>query len=254
MIMRYDGLSLSMGIGTDEAGRGPVMGPLVVASAYCIDTDGLKEMGVRDSKILSPKKRRELMEAFHGKVSIGSIIIPAESIDNARKKMTMNRLEVLAFASSLASVIEGGAVLHPDLPDGARSSYSGSTKGKGPVMLDAADVDENRFGREVGKELEKLIGSPVPSIVSRHKADGSDVSVGAASIAAKVIRDSEIERIKGEIGIDIGSGYPGDPVTRRFLSDWVEEHGKLPPECRNSWETARKLISKGNQSDIFSFC
>jgi ribonuclease HII len=218
-------------------------------SAWC-----LKEMGVKDSKILSPIKRQELMDAFQGVVSIGSIIIPAESIDNARKKMTMNRLEVLAFASSLASVIECGAVLHPDLPDGARSSYSGSSKGKGTIMLDAADVDENRFGREVGSELERLIGYPAPPIISKHRADGSDVSVGAASIAAKVIRDREIERIKAEIGADIGSGYPSDPVTRRFLSNWVREHGRLPPECRNSWETARKLLSKGKQSDILSFC
>ena len=243
-----------MGIGTDEAGRGPVMGPLVVVSAYCMDTDWLKQIGVRDSKVLSPRKREELLSAFQGKVSIGSLIIPAASIDCGRQTMTMNRLEVLAFASSLATLIEGRSKIHPELPEGVISSFNGSREGEGPIMLDAADVDERRFGREVGSELENLTQSPIPNIVSKHKADGSDVSVGAASIAAKVIRDREIERIKQEIGTDIGSGYPSDPNTRRFLTEWVREHGDLPPECRRSWETAKRLISKGHQSDILSFC
>ncbi len=242
-----------MVMGVDEAGRGPVLGPLVVASVFCIDPGSLKTMGAKDSKMLSASRREEVLSRSIGKISTGIVVIPAGSVDEARESMTMNRLEVLAFASSLATLIEGGPVVHSGLPEGIKASFKGPSRGEGWIMLDAADVDEERFGKGVGNELALLIGSKVPQIISKHKADRDDPVVAMASIVAKVTRDREIERIRSDIGKDIGSGYPSDPVTRRFLSEWVKKNKALPPECRRSWETARKILSENLQPTLFSF-
>jgi len=206
--------------GTDEAGRGPVFGPLVIAGVTIQDDSELKEIGVRDSKKLTPNKReilakkiREIAEKYE------IIIISASDIDDMRKVMTLNELEVSAFSK----IIEK---LHPDV-----------------CYVDSADVNQERFGMDI---LSKL--SFKPKIISKHKADDIYPIVGAASIIAKTTRDENVRKIAQELekklNLPLGSGYPADPITKNFLKTWIETYGELPPHTRRSWETAQRLMKE----------
>ncbi|MEO2151636.1 MAG: ribonuclease HII, partial [Thermococcus sp.] len=106
------------------------------------------------------------------------------------------------------------------------------------VYADAADVDEERFGRE----LKERLGFKA-EIIAKHRADALFPVVSAASIVAKVTRDREIEKLKAEYG-EIGSGYPSDPRTRAFLENYYREHGAFPPIVRRGWKTLKKIEEK----------
>lgn len=206
--------------GCDEAGRGPVLGPLVVAGVSFKDDSKLVELKVRDSKKIIPKRRRVLARIIKEiAVNYEILIIPAKDIDDMRKVMTLNEIEANAFIKVIKK-------LRPEI-----------------VYVDAADVNEKRFAQDILNGL-----SFKPDIISRHKADDIYPVVGAASILAKTRRDEEVRDIELELrkklNLPLGSGYPADPVTKRFLSIWVERFGKLPPYTRHSWKTAQKLIEE----------
>jgi ribonuclease HII len=206
--------------GVDEAGRGPVFGPLVIAGVTIQDDSELKEIGVRDSKKLTPNKREILAEKIREiaeKYEI--IIISASDIDDMRKVMTLNELEVSAFSK----IIEK---LRPDV-----------------CYVDSADVNQERFGMDI---LSKL--SLKTKIISKHKADDIYPIVGAASIIAKTTRDENVRKIAQELekklNLPLGSGYPADPITKKFLKTWIKTYGELPPHTRRSWETAQRLMKE----------
>ncbi|MDG6243222.1 MAG: ribonuclease HII [Methanolobus sp.] len=211
--------------GIDEAGKGPVIGPMCVGGVLLDESasNALKNLGVADSKTISPKKRKLLagqIEKYSERVFI--LEISATQIDELRKLMSMNEIMVLAFSKVLGQ-------LHPD-----------------KAYVDAADVNEERFGirllDEYRKEHPEI--SPDLSIISKHRADAIYPAVSAASIVAKVRRDELIEEIKKNIGIDFGSGYPSDPKTKKFLADWHQEHDDLPDFVRHSWKTAENVIKR----------
>lgn len=210
--------------GVDEAGRGPVIGPMVVAGVLLESESQLEGLAVRDSKKVAPKKREALAGEIRKIARIEAITVPAEDIDTMRQVMTMNVMEVKLFAN----VIDR---LRPDT-----------------AYIDSADVDEGRFGRDILGELDFK-----PGIVSKHGADDMFPIVSAASIIAKTTRDAEVQRIRDEIGEEIGSGYPSDPVTIKFLEDWVEGHGSLPPYTRHSWSTARRIMNKAKTRKLDDF-
>jgi ribonuclease HII len=201
--------------GVDEAGRGPVIGPLVICGVSIESDDLLCKLGVRDSKKLSRSQRENLFGQIE-KVIVGLEIveIAASEIDILREEMTLNKLEVKVFASIIKKLAP-------------RIAY-----------VDAADVDEERFAEEIRQE----IGSPM-DIVSKHGADDTYPVVSAASILAKVRRDEKVRMIEEEIGEPIGSGYPSDPNTIRFLESWLERYDSLPPFARKSWDTSNRLVS-----------
>ena len=87
-------------------------------------------------------------------------------------------------------------------------------------------------------------------IKSEHKADLNYPVVSAASIIAKVERDNEIKKLAEKYGA-IGSGYPGDEVTVKFLKNWMEENNSLPDFARNSWDTSRRALDKKFQKKLF---
>ncbi len=206
--------------GCDEAGRGPVLGPLVVAGVSFKDDLKLVELKVRDSKKITPKRRRVLARIIKEiAVNYEILVIPAKDIDDMRKVMTLNEIEVNGFAKIIKK-------LKPEV-----------------CYVDSADVNEDRFGRDILAGL-----SFKTDIISRHKADDIYPIVGAASILAKTRRDEEVRdielKLRKKLNLPLGSGYPADPVTKRFLSIWVERFGKLPPYTRHSWKTAQKLIEE----------
>jgi ribonuclease HII len=118
--------------------------------------------------------------------------------------------------------------------------------------VDAVDVKEERFGRDILSHL-----SYKPQMISEHKADVNYPIVGAASILAKVTRDEHVRRIAQELepklNLPLGSGYPADPVTKKFLQTWVSRFGSLPPHVRTSWETCQKLIKNQNTKRLDDF-
>ena len=118
--------------------------------------------------------------------------------------------------------------------------------------MDAADVNEVRFGRDILARL-----TYAPTLISKHKADDIYPIVGAASILAKTTRDEQIRQIAKEleprINLPLGSGYPADPITVRFLKTWLETYGDLPQHVRRSWETAQNMLKLHKTKSLDKF-
>jgi len=215
--------------GCDEAGRGPVLGPLVVAGVTLPDDKRLRELRVKDSKKVSPIRRVRLAEKIKiMAIDYEVVVIPAKDIDDMRKVMTLNEIEVNAFSRVIKK-------LKPDI-----------------CYVDAADVNEERFKSDILSNL-----SFKPDIVSKHKADDIYPIVGAASILAKTRRDEEVakiaEKLETRLKLPLGSGYPADPLTQKFLKAWYEKYGKLPPNIRKSWKTTQNLIKQANTKSLDDF-
>lgn len=218
-------------VGVDEAGRGPVLGPLVVA-ALAVPVDGgeerLRELGVRDSKKL-PAARRDRLAGILGEGYVHQVIeVPSGDIDALRATASLNVIEARLFASAVLTVIGS-------LGDGARVT----------AYLDAADTSETTFERYFRGSLAGSPAAPsVVGVVSRHEADDAFPVVSGASVLAKARREVAVARIRDELGQDIGSGYPSDPRTIGFLEKWIIEKGVLPPHTRASWKTAQRLLDR----------
>ena len=200
--------------GVDEAGRGCLLGPLVVAgvSATAEGVARLKEIGVRDSKKLSAKRREflfpEIMKAAE-KVhwtSIAPAVID-DVVIHGKRLRKLNYLEARYFAKVIDQL------------------------GAAKVTVDASDVVPARFGRDISANLAARC-----KVISRHKADRDYPIVSAASIVAKVMRDREVDSLK-EVHGDFGSGYPSDPTTKAFFTEWLRRGDPLPACVRRSWKT-----------------
>ncbi len=87
-------------------------------------------------------------------------------------------------------------------------------------------------------------------MICEHKADVNYPVVSAASIIAKTVRDSIIAEIQEEFGVPIGSGYPHDEITRKFLEKWIRKNGDFPPHTRRSWRTAKEIYSLSKLSKL----
>lgn len=206
--------------GVDDAGRGSVIGPLVIAGVLVNKNklSSLIKIGVKDSKLLSPKKRESLALEILKIVKDHRIIkVSPREIDKVSRGKKLHRLNRLE-ARVMASIIRE---LKPDI-----------------AYVDASDVLPERFRQHIAEELPFKI-----EIVSEHKADKKYPVVSAASIIAKVERDREIEKLREEYG-DFGSGYASDPKTIAFLRKWIENNDSYPEFIRKSWKTVKKLIKE----------
>jgi len=207
--------------GVDDAGRGSVIGPLVIAGVLMKEEDlpKLTQLGVRDSKLLSPHRRETLAIEIKRIAQKHSVIkLSPKEIDKVVqtgvKLHRLNRLE----AQTMAKVIE---TLKPDI-----------------AYVDASDVLEERFKQHILECLPFKV-----EIVSEHKADRTYPIVSAASIIAKVERDKEIAELTSKYG-DLGCGYPTDPKTINFLQQCLKKSGKYPDFVRKSWKPAKKAKSE----------
>ncbi|KUO41311.1 MAG: hypothetical protein AVW06_01480 [Hadesarchaea archaeon DG-33-1] len=211
--------------GVDEAGRGPVLGNLVICGALLEKrTIGeLKAAGVRDSKLLSPKKREMLAKLIAEKaVKLEIVELSPAEIDELRliKKINLNEIEAMRMAQILER-------LRPKL-----------------AYVDSTDPDPKMFERRIQRHMRSRV-----ELVVESYADRKYVIVGAASIIAKVRRDKGIAELQRRYG-DLGSGYSSDPRTIAFLERWVRKHGSLPEFARKSWETARRIESQAKQRKL----
>ncbi len=207
-------------LGLDEAGRGSLLGPLVVG-AFLSAPDGtpgdseLRTLGVRDSKLLKAEAREHLYQEL--KIRGRALAYRAEPalIDRYVSRGRYNDLELDMMARLVLR-------LRPE-----------------EVFVDACDVNEARFARELERRTARR-GWRGP-IVARHKADRDLPLVGAASIVAKVVRDRAIARLQSESVRRLGSGYPADPVTRAYVQRFLKEGQALPACVRRSWSTLDTL-------------
>ena len=210
--------------GVDEAGRGPVLGPLVVAGVVLHQDDlpALIDNGLADSKLVSKIKREELYQEILSKViDYKVVIIEAIDIDTQRANaINLNKIELNSFIDVLQTM-----------------------KKWSKAYVDACDRNAEKFQLT----LQNTVST---NIIAEHFADQKYPIVSAASIIAKVIRDREIEKHHKEYGVDFGSGYSHDAKTNQFLNDYIAKYGKLPLVARKSWETSRKAIETHEQASI----
>ena len=213
-------------IGIDEAGRGPVIGPMVIAG-FGLDESKigkLKQLGVKDSKLLSPKKREQISEKLF-ELSNRILIkkLSPEEIDQnvLSKKSNLNLLEM----RTTAAIIDA---LKPDR-----------------VIVDCPTVNEKKY-----RNMLKATTNHKCEIIAENKADFNYEIVGAASIIAKVARDREIEDIKKSLGKETGSGYPSDPKTKKFLKENYIKHKDI---FRKSWSTYQRLVDSEKQESLKTY-
>lgn len=212
--------------GIDEAGRGPVIGPMVVAGVKVNDDGKLMELGVKDSKRLSASTREGLERKIKDCTEFSLRVISAEKIDSSRDSMSLNELEADLFADIIDELC---------------------TKSD-RCYVDSASTDESKFAAMLNRRISLDL-----DIVSEHGADDEYPAVSAASILAKVERDRKVKEISEKFEKDIGSGYPSDAKTREFLRDWIPENGSLPPHTRESWDTCRELMNRFKNRSLDEF-
>ncbi len=198
--------------GIDEAGRGSVLGPLVVA-CVCFESERSIPKGVKDSKLLTKKEREKLADKIKKQGTFNTIIISPQDIDERYSNgKNLNDLEVTAMKSLIKKMKPARFFID--------SPYKNCEKLKAELKLNKNDIVE-------------------------HKADLNYAIVGAASIIAKVQRDKAIEKLENEYKVKIGSGYPSDPNTVAFLRE-----SKEFPFIRKTWETYKNIVKEKEQRQI----
>ncbi|MCQ2737518.1 MAG: ribonuclease HII [archaeon] len=206
-------------LGLDEAGRGPVLGPMVMGGIVIPEKKEkiVERMGVKDSKKVTPKRRAVLSRKLTKMFEYELVEISARDIDLMRAKgINLNQIEKLAMKKIIRKL--------------------DSDK----IIIDALDVKEGRLQ----EEMQEYAG-PNREVLAEHKADENYLAVGAASIIAKHRRDQIIDELnrnyikttKDRNGI--GSGYPSDPKTKAFLKQYT--YDEMPEFVRRSWGTVQKI-------------
>jgi ribonuclease HII len=215
-------------IGVDDAGRGPVIGPMCLAGVLVEKSNEpqLKLDGAKDSKLLSPSQRENILELIKKTVKDFKfkLISPVEIDTGMGEGLNLNLVEALAAGTIINELTE---------------NLSLAQKSNLKIILDCPSINTNGWKQQLmGYVKDKKLEA---KIACEHKADFNHVVVSAASILAKVTRDAEIEKIKEQIGIDFGSGYPSDPNTKAFLEKHVMDFKKerIFRESWATWQTAR---------------
>ncbi|XP_060853802.1 ribonuclease H2 subunit A [Rhopalosiphum padi] len=224
-------------LGIDEAGRGPVLGPMVYGTSYCsVDNQAiLKSLGCADSKVLSEQARDEIFDGITKQSEIlgwAVHIISPTTISNCsfrRQKCSLNEISHNAAIGLIQRVLDRGVNICE-------------------VFVDTVGPPD--------KYQEKLLSIfPQLKITVSKKADSLFPIVSAASICAKVTRDAAlknwkfIEKPGEDIDSNWGSGYPNDPVTKEYLKKNIDPIFGFPSIVRFSWSTA-ELVLKNNAAQI----
>ena len=218
--------------GVDDVGRGPIIGPLVIAGILIPDDaqEALRTMGVRDSKLLTSEARTRLdakIRSVVTKVAFAEAQ-PKEIDDFVLHGGRLRRLNFLE-ARMMAQVI---GQLEPE-----------------EAYVDASDVNEARYAESIREALPGHLKGI--KIFSEHHADRTFPVVSAASIIAKVMRDAAIIGLHCDYG-DFGSGYITDPKTMSFLRGWRRTHAEYPPIVRLSWKTIKEIEAEIGQTRLGS--
>ncbi|MBU5689852.1 MAG: ribonuclease HII [Candidatus Aenigmatarchaeota archaeon] len=219
-------------MGIDEAGRGAVIGPLVICGLTIDESrqDELKKIGVRDSKELTPKKREELAKKIDEIAeNVVVLSVSACNIDSMRKSgINLNQIEALKMADIINMVPAD------------------------KIIIDTPSFNSNKFRDFLFSKLDE--NEKKAKFVFENYADKNYPVVSAASIIAKVERDSKIEKLKKEFNYDFGVGYSHDQKTIEFLEKLAKENnGKMPKNIRTTWETVQEIVKKYEQKGLDKF-
>lgn len=220
---------MSLILGIDDAGRGPVLGPMILAGVLIKseNEEFLKKRGVNDSKKLTDNKRFELKEVIEGIVEGFKVVkTEADDIDNSiNSGVNLNTLEAIKCAEIINSLNNG--------------------KEKIKVIVDCPSINAVAWRKTLIGYIEKMDNIEVSC---EHKADANHISVSAASILAKCAREEAVAELKKKFGKygDIGSGYPSDPYTKEFLKSKGMEL-KDSGLFRKTWATWKALYPEDNK-------
>ena len=207
-------------LGIDEAGRGPAIGPMIMAGVMINESEENLLSGSKDSKMLVHNVRLALDKKIKENSEYKIIEISPKEIDDAvnSKINNLNWLE----AQKQAEIINS---LNPD-----------------KAIIDCPSINLVSFKNY----LRKLINKKNIELVVEHKADQNYITCSAASILAKVRREEKISEIKEKYG-DVGSGYPSDPKTKKFIINNYRKHQEI---FRYSWSTLKKIVENGEQKKL----
>ncbi|MEK6823276.1 MAG: ribonuclease HII [Nanoarchaeota archaeon] len=208
--------------GIDEAGRGPVIGPMVMAGVVIDEADHQKlyDLGARDSKVLSPAQRERLFAII---------------------TKTALRYKIVVLDPKDIDAVVGGKGMNLNWFEGNHAAEIINELAPGKVYMDCPSPNLDAFTTYIQQRLK---WPQQVALVCAHHADRDHPVVSAASILAKVTRDEHIEALKKKIGVDFGSGYPADPVTVDFLkNNW----NKYPEIFRHSWSSYQRYAGIGNK-------
>jgi ribonuclease HII len=219
--------------GIDEAGRGPIVGPMVLAICGLTEekAEQMRRAGMKDSKLILPLKREELASVIKSNADfLETIEFSPQEIDDAvnNPDINLNGLEA-----------KGTAILLSKFWD------------KHPDSMVAIDLPSNNLAQYRDRVIsflpEEHKSRARARLILEHKADSTYVEASCASIMAKTIRDMRVREIEKEIGTMIGSGYPADPRTISFLktlNSVAEKH------IRKSWASYKRLLRDKGQTKL----
>jgi ribonuclease HII len=212
-------------LGIDEAGRGPVIGPLIIAGVYLDDSKEfkLKEIEVKDSKLILKKKRFELFDQIKKIAKVKVVKVEPNEIDSFLEQddLNLNWLEAHKTAQIINEV--NPKKVYIDAPSPNREAYK--------------------------DYIRKLLKNKDVELIADHKAESKYLVVAAASIIAKVNRDREVEKLEKKYGA-IGPGYPSNETTKKFVKENWDKHPEL---FRKSWSTWKKHKNAKDQKKLDEF-
>lgn len=210
-------------LGIDEAGKGPVCGPLVICG-YMIDEKNLEKLqkeGAKDSKMLTDEKRRKLKPVLEKMArDIALLSVSAKEIDSLRSISNLNKIEI----ERMQQIIN---LLSPD-----------------KAIIDAIEANTSKFHKKIESGLKIDC-----ELITENFADKNYPVVGAASIIAKVHRDSAIEKLHEKFGY-FGTGYCSDERTINFLKNWIKKNKEFPDFVRKSWITIAEIKAEKEQKKM----
>ena len=217
-------------LGLDEAGKGPVIGPMILAGCL-IDRKIEKEfrlLGVKDSKMVTPNRREILDKEIKSKaINFKTVaIFPDDIDDKSEKGIKMTELEAEIFSSIINE-------LNDD-------------KTKIKVVIDCPSFGISKWTDMLKTKIKNLSNL---EFVIEHKADKNHIAVAAASLLAKAEREREVSKLKEIYGDEIGSGYCSDPLTIKFLEKFALKH-KNKGIFRKSWITWKNAATKLKQVEL----
>ena len=221
-------------LGIDDAGRGPLIGPMALAG--CLTTrmreKEFKALGVKDSKLLSPRKREWLAKKIKEKALSFHVTLshPPEIDARAGNGLNLNKIEAIKAAEIINKLTK-------------------ERKEKIRIIIDCPSPNRESWK---GYVMEHVNKNKNLSVACEHKADRDYVAVSAASILAKSAREKGIEKIKKKIGKDFGSGYPNDPKTIEFMKKYSKEHRK-DGIFRETWATFQNHKKQKEQKKLLDF-
>jgi ribonuclease HII len=217
-------------LGIDDAGRGPVIGPMILAGCLLDEKseNELKKLGVKDSKQLTQKRREVLSDKIKESAETFevSLAFPEEIDSTNHAGINLNELEAIKTAEIINKINKGFKKIK--------------------VVVDCPSVSIEKWQDLLKTKIKNLSNL---EISCEHKADKNHVSVSAASILAKCLREKEMTKLKKIYGEIIGSGYTSDPVTKKFLEKYhqkYEDRGIF----RKTWATWKNVIAKSKQRKL----